>query len=132
MRSVVKSTPTASHTPSATTMTSPTLNHSGMPGGLSPYSEATGSADLLDDLLGEPTELLAQRIEVEPERWERDAVDAEVGEALDAVGVQGAARGHLDGVRVSPGVFGACAHRVEERPQLFVGRATREEPVAQP
>src|SRR5947208_920926 len=45
-------------------MTSPTLNHSGMPGGLSSYSYAIASTDLLDDLLGETAELPADRLDV--------------------------------------------------------------------
>src|SRR5947209_3731874 len=112
-------------------MTSPTLNHNGMPGGLSSYSDAIASTDLLDDLLGESAELLAQRLEVEAQRRQHDAVDAVVREATDAVEVEHATRGHLDRVGIAPGVLGAGAHRVEQRDEVVVGGATGEEPVAE-
>src|SRR5690349_19701619 len=101
-------------------MTSPTLNHNGMPGEVSSYSDAIASADLLDDLLGEAAELLAQRVEIEAERREDDAVDAVVREATDAVEIHHAARCHLDRVGIAPGVLCTGAHRVEQRDEVVV------------
>src|SRR6266511_2863775 len=95
---------TASHTAIAATMTSPTLNHNGMPGELS-YSDAIASACLLDDLLAEPTELVTQRVEIPAQGREHDSVDAVVGEPTDAVKVHHSARRHLDCVRVAAGVL---------------------------
>src|SRR5260370_40010103 len=83
-RRAANRSPPASHTPIAATMTSPTLNHRGMPGDVSSYSDAIASTGLLDDLLGELAELLAQRVEVEAQRREHDAVDAVVRKATHA------------------------------------------------
>src|SRR3989440_12743439 len=112
-------------------MTSPTLNHNGMAGGLSSYSDAIASTDLLDDLLGETAELVAQGLEVEAQRRQHDAIDPVVREATDAVEVEHATRGHLDRVGIAPGVLGAGAHHFEQRDEVVVGGATGEEPVAE-
>src|SRR5690242_4027910 len=51
-----------------------------------------------DDVLGERTELRLQRLEVEAERRDDDARQADLLEPLDAVEVERAATGHFDRV----------------------------------
>src|SRR2546421_11967368 len=96
-------------------MTSPTLNHNGMAGGLWSYSDAIASTDLLDDLLGETAELLAQGLEVEAQRRQHDAIDPVVREAADAVEVEHTTRGHRGRVGIAPRTPRAPPHHVGHR-----------------
>ena len=63
----------------------------------------------------ELAEVGAQRLEVEAERRDRVAVDAEVGGLLHRVEIEPAARGDLDRVGVAAGVGCRLAHLVEQR-----------------
>src|SRR5262249_32714222 len=76
------------------------------------------SSDLLDDAVGEPSELLAQGVEVEAQRGEHDAIDAVISESPDPVDVHDAARGDLDRLGVAPCLLGAGAHLVEQRDEV--------------
>src|SRR5687768_12549289 len=87
------------------------------------------SAHFRDDGVGEVAERALQRLEVEAERRDNDAVDAEIGEPLHAVEVEGTAGGDLDLVRVAPRFRGALAHHREERLELVGLEPAGEEPV---